>query len=1347
MPFLNAFLLSCLTTGHFVCLLQLATVLKYSFSSIVGDDEFLENVKLTSTLKISLAVLDSDALLKRVNESSIDIHTVEIESTCKLHQVLNRYSLPSCLKVLRIKDNSLNFKDISDLVKSLSRVNSLYELDLCRTKFEECSFNSFLCVLRYLRGLSLTENDLTKQDITNLITALKLMRNLERLNLSKSNITDAQTNDMLHKLEQAKNFASLDLSQNALQGNEIIAGICQLQSLEELDLSHNYIRFFPLPDFEKKHDSLSTNTKNISLSCNHMIPDDISQFCSLIGSDLLKLHLDFNHVGNSIWSLCAIRPRIKHLNVLSLARTDISDASAVRGLAVLLSSVRELEELNLSSNNLMLRYFQQLESPLLNLIQLRRLNLSYNPDGISTLLERILPSLKNLEELRLSNTHLNCDDLNAICNSLASLKSLKYLELSMNSIGSEGIRELANILKEFPLLERLDLSRSFLQDDDINVLCQGLVPLKKIKYLNLSGNMIDSQILDDAWFLPQTLEELILGYVIHGEKLFAKLKPLQHLKILHLTNLELGACDVAMLATILSSFPKMEELSLDNIVISDANCDKIFSAIKLLGHLRNLHLTKLQLRPYDVEALATTLLCFPNLEELSLINIVVENSNLDKVFSAIKSFENIKKIDIRGVELHDESALADMLSSLLTLEELVLSGISVVNMDTQRFFGAIKFLKRLRKLDLGNVSVREEKAFLDMLSSLSNLEEIVFPVVVLGNSENTEEYFSALGSLRYLKNLDLRCSEICKSAEEAFTRWLVSLPLLQRLMLGTIDVDIEKLFTALESLKYLKELYLGRTYMYVSRAGAEALACVLPSLTFLEKLEVVFRFGNACDEQFCAALGNLKYLKELNLSSSEITRKPYAAARALSSLTLLEKLVLLDNNFNDECVELLTALKNLKYLKELHIGDTYIIKSSADALALVVSSLTLLEKLVFTKIKCMFEKEYDEYDDDDDDGERCAQLFAALGNLKYLKEFDLGQTIITKTGAEALARVLPSLTMLEILVLGRFDFKFMNIDRVDLDYDIHKELLTALVNLKYLKELHLDTTINFPGWGLASALPSLTLLEKLVIGNVGTDGECDEQLFAAFGKLKYLKELHFDGKLITEPGVEALFRALRSLPLLEKLVLIGFSCFSNDECDEELFAALGNLKYIKKFQLKSMHISKTGVEALARALPSFHFLKELQLEDVTLEGDEELFHALGELRCLEELRLWNFKITKADVAALAYLLPSLSLLKRLLFRNISFRNTSDNKIFTAVGSLSYLDELDLSMSIITQAGATTLTTVLPRLYNLKYFRLPLWIEDDKDRTLEKNLKAAASFVPEERLSWRNACGLRFSIYQ
>ena len=1286
------------------------------FVLTVRVDEFVENVKLTSTLKISLKVLNNDAVMERLNESTIDIHTVEIESTCKLHQVLTRYSLPSCLRVLRINNNNLNILDICELPKFSESMNSLHTLDLCRTKFKDSSFYALISVLNSCKGLislSLIDNGLTKAEITGLITTFESTRNLKKLNLSKSNITEAQANNILQKLEQAKNIVSLDLSHNALKGNKIVLGICQLQSLEKVDLSHNYIRFSPLPDFEGKHDSLSINTKNISLSSNHMTPVDISQFCSLIGSDLLKLNLDCNHVGNSVLSLCSIRLRIKHLKVLSLANTDISDA--VDGLAVLLSFVRELEELNLSSNNLTLTHFQQVQLPLSNLFHLKKLNLSNNPDGISALLESILPSFKNLEELRLSNAHLNGDDLKRICQPLASVMGLKYLELSMNAIGPAGINELANILKELPLLERLDLSRSCLQHGDINVLCQGLVSLKEMKYLDLSGSMIDSQILDDAWFLPSTLEELILGDVIHGEKLFTKLKPLQHLRIFHLTNLKLRTCDVEMLATTLSSFSTLEELSVDNIVISDSSCCKIFSALKWLGYLRKLHLTNLKLKACDVEMLATTLWSFPTLEELSLANIVVENSNLDKLFSAIKSLKNIKKIDLSGIKLYDESGLADMLSSLLSLEELVLSGMSVVNMDDVRFFSALKLLKRLKKLDLGNINVREEKALFDMLSSLLMLEEIVFPAVVLENSDGTVGYFSALESLIYLKNLDLRWSKICKTAQEALTRGLLSLQLLQRLVLGVIDCDNAKqLFAALGSFKYLKELDLGKTC--ISKTVAGSLACVLPSLKLLEKLALK---GIDYDEQICAALVNFKYLKELDLCKRIYTNTGVEAlGRVLPSLTLLEKLVLGGIDSSDKSDELFAALGNLKNLKELHLGESFISETAAEALVRVLPSLTLLEKLVLGGI-------FSDYECDE-------QLFSALGNLKYLKELHLVEMNITKLSTEGLARVLPSLTLLEKLALGSGFPSYREFDDlIDSDYECDEQLFAALGNLKYLKELHLSgMIITKPhAEALARVLPSLTLLERLVLGGIDPDDECDEQLFAGLKNLKYLRELHLVEMNITKLSTEGLARVLPSMTLLEKLVFEAFD--SDHECDEELFAELRNLKYLRELQLECTYISHTGAEALARALPSLTFLKVLQLIHVTLEDDKQLLHAVGKLRYLEELHFFGINITKAGVAALVDVLRSLGMLKKLLLGGICFKKTSDDQLFTTVGSLSFLNKLGLRGSTITQAGATTLTATLPRLRNLKCFRLPKEIENDEDGTLRTNLKAAARFVPEE----------------
>ena len=948
---------------------------------IARIDEFVENVKSTKKMEISLAVLDNDALLKKLNEFTIDIHTVEIRSTCKVHQVLKKYSLPSCLKVLRINENNLNFEDISDLGRLLSSVNGLHELYLSRTKFKESSFFAFICVLnncKDLRSLFLTDNGLTKEDITCLITAFKSMKNLENLTLSKSNLTETQANDILQKHGQAENIVSLDLSHNAIQGNEIIIGICQLQSLEELNLSHNYIRFFPLPNLEQKRDNLLENTKIISLASNNMTPHDISLFCSLITSDLLKLYLDFNHVGNSIWSLCSLGLRIKHLKVLSLANTDI--CVAVDGLATLLSLVGELEELNLSSNNLMAEEFRELKSPLSNLTQLKTLNLSNNSDGISALLQGILPSLKYLEELRLSNTHLNSHDLSKIYLSLASLSCLKYLDLSMNAIGSDGLRALANILKEFPLLEGLDISRSCIKVDDISVLCKGLVPLKKVKYLNLqlSGNRIDLEVLDDDLCLPPTLEQLIFSDIItHGEKLFAKMKQLKY--------------------------------------------------------LRKLHLDKLRLRAFDVEALAAMLSSFLLLEDLSLAHIVVPASKCETILSAIRSLGNIKKIDLSGIKLLDETALADMLSSLLPLEELVLTDMNVVNMDYERFFSAIKLLTHLRKLNLGGVKVRDEKTLLDMLSSLSVLEEIVFPDVVLMNTDCMAGYFSSLESLRYLKNLDLHCTKIRKPGVEALARVLPSLQLLEKVVLGRIDLDggyEKQLFLALGKLKYLKELNLCKTD--ITQTDVEALAGVLPSLQLLEKLELGrIDLDGGYQKQLFLALGKLKYLKELNLRNTSITRTGVEAlADVLPSLKLLEKLVLGEIDCDDECQkQVFAALGKLKYLKELNLRNTSITRTGVEALADVLPSLKLLEKLVLGEIDC--------------DDECQKQVFAALGKLKYLKELNLRNTSITRTGAEALAHVLPSLHCLEKLPCIFFE------------NEGDQQLFTALRSLRFFKELSL----------------------------------------------------------------------------------------------------------------------------------------------------------------------------------------------------------------------------------------------------------------------------------------------------
>ena len=1257
---------------------------------------------------MSLALLDNDDLFEKLNASTLNISTVEIESTCKLQQALTKFPLPPCLTALRIRNNHLNDEDIIALIRSLRSVNELHELDLSATTFTEGSSSFFSRVLvscGHLTNLCLTGNSLTNQDFDFLIPAFQSMKNLANLNLSKSNLTETQAREILQK-QKSNSMVSLNLSHNTLQGNEIITAICKLQSLEKLNLSHNRIRFFPLPELEKQHDLLPVNIKNISLSSNHMTPMDICRFCTLVSpkSVLLELTLDFNHIGSSVWSLCSLR--VKHLKVLNLAETAIS-GPAVQGLAFLLSLAGELEELSLSSNNLMLADFQQLCSPLSKLTQLKRLNLSNNRDGISVVLHKILstlknleelrlnnvhlnsddcteflckelvhlnklkylnfsgnridaevmrdivflppmmeelilsdiiygkklfacmaplqhlrilhlskmrlrtcdvealtamlssfplledlvlsslfgeleelnlssnnlvladlqqlrlplanstqlkrlnlsnnpdgilsdlheilPSLKNLEELRLSNVHLNGDDCIKFCQSLASLKGLKYIDLSKNAIGPIGAKALASVFKELLLLEGLDMSKSCIKEDEISVLCKGLVHLNRLKYLNLSGNRIDVEVLLDTVFLPPMIEELIFSDVIHGEKLFASMTPLQHLRILHLSEMRLRTCDVEALAAMLSSFPLLEDLLLSKVV--GAECGKVFTAMKSLKNIKKIDLTGMQIRGGNV--FAEMLLSLLSLEELVLANINVVDSEYNAIFSAIKSLKKLKKLDLKDTKILDVDAFAEMLSSLLQLKELVLANLPRISeyyvvTGLERIYSKIKFLKTLRKLDLGRnilpYTRDSQNTLLDMLPSLPFLEDIAFPAICLYRGAITE-FFSAITSLKYLKRLDLA------------------------------------LFTSLDS------------------CPTKNLACTLPSLQLLEKLRFTLcyceRYCNDNDDhhsEFFCALVNLRYLQELHLGDYPITQTGVKTLfKVLPSLHSLEKLSLSITEYDHECErQLFAAIRKLGLLKELQLflecGTALVTGTLGEAL----TSLQLLEKLTFKS----------------DDGENSKLFVAALRSLKCLKKLVLNINLDYQI-EETLAEVLPSLQLMESLVL---------------QHEIYNEdskVFAALGSLKYLKKLKLiGCTTENSAKSLAEVLPSLQLLESLVLESI------EKQVFVALWSLKYLKKLKLRCYGVAKDSAETIAKVLSSLQLLEELELTGFD-FSNNS-DQQLFTAVQSLSYLKKLDLLHTRISPAGVRNLTAVLPTLRNLTCIRLPEIKQDENSEFRERLEE---------------------------------------------------------------------------------------------------------------------------------------
>jgi hypothetical protein len=699
--------------------------------------------------------------------------------------------------------------------------------------------------------------------------------------------------------------------------------------------------------------------------------------------------------------------------------------------------------------------------------------------------------VRELEKLNLSSNNLMADHFQQLQPTLSKLTQLKTLNLSMNYIGRDGMKALAGIFEEFALLEQLNMNSSYIREDEVSVFCKSLVSSKKLKSLDLSGNHIDIEVLNGALEFSPTLEELLFSDIIHGEKLFAQMKMLQNLK--------------------------------------------------------KLHLDKLLLRGHDVEILVSMLPCLLKLEELSLADL--DAPQCETVLIAIKSLRNLKKIDLTSIKLVNEWALVEMLSYLLSLEELVLTDMSGTKMNNRNLFSAIKLLKRLRRLSLGGVELHDGvEALFNMLSSLPILEDVVFPKFDFMNYDfdRIPVGLNALESLGFLRSLNLCNNEIDEPNVEVLARVLTSLQLLEKVGLkfyhSCRDESVKEVFAAFGKLKYLKEVSV--VTVSPDKIAINALAEVLPSLHLLTKLHLYFVPSDEHEKLLFCALGKLRYLKELSGNwyiSNDISE---VFTHALSSLQLLEKLELQTSYklSNNECVkQLYSAIGRLKYLRKLDLCLEDITNNEAEALAKVLPSLELLEELMLSW------RWWDELG-----SEHEKQVFAAIGKLKYLKKLYLHWKAITDSGAEDLGKMLSSLRLLEELKLEGPDVVIGKSESES------KELFIALGKLKYLKKLHLGWSIEITHTNveaLVRAFLSCGMLEKIKLDGISclNESQC-KQILITVCKLKYLKELYLRWEKITRTNVDTLVEALISMQMLEMLTLwVEFYCSHDcdDGCDDD----------------------------------------------------------------------------------------------------------------------------------------------------------------------------------------------------
>nr|XP_034835491.1 insulin-like growth factor-binding protein complex acid labile subunit [Maniola hyperantus] len=333
--------------------------------------------------------------------------------------------------------------------------------------------------------LAYTKLDLSNNSITHIEYNAFSLLELKSVDLSNNKLTDFIVNpkDLIY-------VRYLNLSGNYLN-RLYYESFSSMHSLQNFDLSHNYMEYFP--------DQSLSNTQNL-------------KYVNLTFNDILELHslrITFHPEGgyldlsnNGLSALIIPDNEAIGLRELVLSHNNISDAYLIR-----LTDQHDLTRLDMSYN-----YILELDESSLQLPEkLGVLDLSFND------IYRIAPSafnrMSNLKTLRLSHNNLKIIDHGVF----RGLTSLLNLDLSFNQIGQ---------LDSKVFMDLQYLSLLSLRHNGLNVLdSDGWLSYKQDLTVYLDGNNLSCQWLAKALtdfsrgyskMNPTVLETVMVGTSIQG---------------------------------------------------------------------------------------------------------------------------------------------------------------------------------------------------------------------------------------------------------------------------------------------------------------------------------------------------------------------------------------------------------------------------------------------------------------------------------------------------------------------------------------------------------------------------------------------------------------------------------------------------------------------------------------------------------------------------------------------------------------------------------------------------------------------------------------------------------------
>ncbi|XP_076988624.1 protein NLRC5 isoform X2 [Tamandua tetradactyla] len=324
-------------------------------------------------------------------------------------------------------------------------------------------------------------------------------------------------------------------------------------------------------------------------------------------------------------------------------------------------------------------------------------------DASSLQLQRLLLSLSELKEFRLTSSCVSTQGLAHLASGLSHCHQLEELDLSNNQFSEEDTKVLIGALEGKCMLKRLDLSHLPLGGWTLAVLTRGLSRAALLQSLSLSRNDIGDigcRHLSEALRSATSLKELGLSHNQIGDTgaqhLAAILPGLPALRSIDLSGNGIGPAGGVQLAKSFSLCRHLEELMLGCNALGDPTALQL--AQGLPAHMKVLHLPSNSLGPEGALSLGEALYGCPHVEDINL----AENSLAGGVPLFSKGLPLLRKMDLISCEINNQSAKPLIASLMLcpALEEILLSWNLLGDEAAAELARILPQMGRLKRVDL-----------------------------------------------------------------------------------------------------------------------------------------------------------------------------------------------------------------------------------------------------------------------------------------------------------------------------------------------------------------------------------------------------------------------------------------------------------------------------------------------------------------------------------------------------------------------------------------------------------------------------------------------------------------------